>query len=486
MDIPKEVKEIINKLEREGFEAYIVGGCVRDFLRNKEPEDWDITTNATPSEIQRIFPRSFYNNKFFTVTVLTKSQNPKLKEIEVTTFRKEGKYYDKRHPSKISFAKSLEEDLKRRDFTINAMAMRVKEELFLIDPFSGKKDLERKIIRAVGKPEKRFSEDALRMMRAVRLAVSLGKGWKIEKETEKAIKENAFLIKEISKERIRDEFIKIIISERAVEGVELLRKLRLLKHFLPELEEGYKVTQNKHHIYDCYEHALRSLDFAVKRNFSLEVRLSALFHDIGKPRTKRGEGPNATFYGHEVVGAKMTKEILERLRFPKKQIEKIVKLVRYHLFYYNVGEVTESAVRRLIRKVGLENIDDLIKLRMADRVGSGCKKAEPYKLRHLRYVIEKVSQDPISVKMLKVTGYDVMRILRLPSGPLVGKILEILLQEVLEEPKKNKKEYLEERIKELGKLSLEEISSLAQKAKEEKEKIETKRDEMAKKKYWVM
>jgi len=323
-------------------------------------------------------------------------------------------------------------------------------------------------------------------MRAVRLAVSLGKGWKIEKETEKAIKENAFLIKEISKERIRDEFIKIIISERAVEGVELLRKLRLLKHFLPELEEGYKVTQNKHHIYDCYEHALRSLDFAVKRNFSLEVRLSALFHDIGKPRTKRGEGPNATFYGHEVVGAKMTKEILERLRFPKKQIEKIVKLVRYHLFYYNVGEVTESAVRRLIRKVGLENIDDLIKLRMADRVGSGCKKAEPYKLRHLRYVIEKVSQDPISVKMLKVTGYDVMRILRLPSGPLVGKILEILLQEVLEEPKKNKKEYLEERIKELGKLSLEEISSLAQKAKEEKEKIETKRDEMAKKKYWVM
>jgi len=490
MEIPKEVLEVVEKLKENGFEAYIVGGCVRDFLRGVEPEDWDITTNAKPEEIMKIFPKSFYENRFLTVTVLTGSENPKLKEIEITTFRKEAKYTDKRHPDFIGFAKTLEEDLARRDFTINAMAIdvgrrKVEEGIRIIDLYGGQKDLKNKIIRAVGDPRERFSEDALRMMRAVRFSVTLGEGWKIEEKTEEAIKENAFWISAISKERIRDEFLKIIMSERAAEGIEKMRQLGLLKYIIPELEEGYKVTQNKHHIYDCYEHYLRSLDYAAKKGFNMYVRLAALFHDIGKPRTKRGEGPDATFYGHEIVGAKMTAQILNRLRFSKKDIEKIVKLVRYHLFYYNPGEVGESSVRRLLRKVGKENIEELLQVRMADRIGSGVPKAEPYKLRHLRYMIEKVSRDPISVKMLKVDGNDVMEILKIKPGPKVGQILQILLEEVIEDPEKNEENFLKKEIERLGRLPDEELKKLAKEAREKIEKIEQKRDEMTKRKYWV-
>jgi len=322
-------------------------------------------------------------------------------------------------------------------------------------------------------------------MRVVRFAITLGDGWQIEEKTADAIKKNSPWLQAISKERIRDELMKIIMSERAAEGLELLRELALLKYIIPELEEGYKVTQNKHHIYECYDHYLRSLDYAAKKNFNKFVRLSALFHDIGKPRTKKGEGPDATFYGHEIVGAKITSQILNRLKFPKKEIEKIAKLVRYHLFYYNPEEVGESSVRRLLRQVGPENMEELLQVRMADRIGSGVPKAEPYKLRHLRYVLEKVSRDPISVKMLKVSGNDVMRILEIQPGPRVGQILDVLLGYVLEDPKKNEKGFLEKEIKKLGKLSEKELSSLAQEAKKERETLEMKRDEMTKKKYWV-
>ena len=490
MRIPKEVQSVINELKKKRFEAYIVGGCVRDFLRGIEPEDWDVATSTKPEEIQKIFPKSFYENKFLTVTIQTGSKNPKLKEIEITTYRKEAKYTDKRHPDQISFAKTIEEDLSRRDFTVNAIAIgqkieNRKQKIEIVDPFGGQEDLKNKIIRAVGNPEERFNEDALRMMRAVRFAVTLGEDWKIEEKTAEAIKKNSPWLQAISKERIRDELIKIIMTERAAEGIELLRELQLLQYIIPELEDGYKVTQNKHHIYECYEHYLRSLDFAAKKNFNKYVRLAALFHDIGKPKVKNGEGPDATFYSHEIVGAKMTAQILNRLKFPKKDIEKIVKLVRYHLFYYNVGEVSDSSVRRLVRQVGPENMEELLQVRMADRIGSGVPKAEPYKLRHLKYVIEKVSQDPISVGLLKVSGNDVMEILGVGPGPKVGQILDVLLGYVLEEPKKNEKEFLEKEVKKLGKLSERELSSLVQKARKEREELETKRDEMTKKKYWV-
>ncbi len=487
MKIPKEVESVISQLKKKGFEAYIVGGCVRDFLRGVEPQDWDVATKANPEEIQKIFPRSFYENKFLTVTVQTGSKNPKLKEVEITTYRKEAKYTDKRHPDEIKFAQTIEEDLARRDFTINAMAMDFNpltvRQTKIIDPFGGEEDLKNKIIRAVGKAEDRFSDDALRMMRAVRLATTLD--FTIEEKTAKAIKENSPWLQAISKERIRDELMKIIMADKAAEGIELLRQLELLKYIIPELEEGYEVTQNKHHIYECYEHYLRSLDYAARRNFNKYVRLAALFHDVGKPRTKRGEGPDATFYGHEIVGAKMTIKILNRLKFSKKDIEKIAKLVRYHLFYYNPDEVGDASVRRLVRQVGPENMEDLLEVRMADRIGSGVPKAEPYKLRHLRYLIEKVSRDPISVKMLKVKGNEVMKILKIQPGPKIGQILDVLLGYVLSDPKKNKKEFLEKEIKKLAKLSDEKLKNLAQRAKKEREKLEMKRDEMTKKKYWV-
>ena len=489
MKIPKEVELVIERLKKKGFEAYVVGGCVRDFLRKVKPEDWDIATNAKPEEIQKVFPKSFYENKFLTVTVQTGSPDPKLKEIEITTYRQEAKYTDKRHPDEIKFAKTIEEDLARRDFTVNAIAIKLTEarplQIRIVDLFEGQIDLETKIIRAVGNPEERFSEDALRMMRAVRFATTLGEDWSIETNTAKAIKKNSPWLQAISKERIRDELMKIIIAERAAEGIELLRELGLLKYIIPELEEGCGVGQNKHHIYECYDHNLRSLDYAARRGFNKYVRFAALFHDIAKPRVKRGEGQDATFYGHEIAGAKMTAQILNRLRFSRKDIEKIVKLVRYHLFYYNAGEVSENSVRRLVRQAGPENMEELLQVRMADRIGSGVPKAEPYKLRHLKYVIEKVSKDPISVKMLKVSGQDVMKILGIRPGPKVGQVLDVLLGYVLEDPIKNKKEFLEKEIKKLVKLSEKKLGPLAQKARKEREKIEMKRDEMTKKKYWV-
>ena len=484
MNIPKEVKDVVEKLKQSGFEAFLVGGCVRDFLLGIEPQDWDIATSAKPEEIQKTFPESFYENKFLTVTAKTKSNNPKLKEIEITTYRKEAKYTDKRHPDEIGFAKSIEEDLARRDFTINAIALGFnKKKEKITDPFKGQKDLEKKIVKAVGNPKERFGEDALRMLRAVRFASVFG--FKIDKKTADAIEENSNWLKAVSKERVRDEFVKIIMSDRPAEGIEILRKLGLLKHIVPEIEEGYKVSQNKHHIYDCYEHSLESLKYAAKKGFNKYVRITAFLHDVAKPRVKRGKGSDATFYNHEVVGAKMTAQILERLKFSKKDIEKIVKLVRYHLFYYNVGEVSESSVRRLVSRAGLENMEELLEVRMSDRIGSGVPKAEPYKLRHLKYVIEKISQDPISSKALEINGNDIMEILKIKPGPEIGWILEILLGNILSDPSKNKKDILVEQVKGFSDLDRDELRKKAETAKKEREKIETKKDEMTKNKYWV-
>ena len=476
MTIPKEVQSVLEKLKKSGFDAYAVGGCVRDFLLRKEPKDWDICTNAKPEQIKKIFPKSFYENKFGTVTVQVKSKKPSLKEIQITTYRIDEKYTDKRHPDKVSFTGNLKDDLARRDFTINAMALDSKE---AIDYFNGQDDLEKRIIRAVGSPDERFNEDALRMLRAVRLAVELD--FKIEPETFKAVQKNAGWLKAIAKERIRDELIKIIMSEEPEQGVELLRETNLLKYVIPELEKGVGVSQNRHHIYTIYQHSILSFKYAAQRKYNLEVRLAALFHDIAKPQTKMGEGPESTFYNHDQLGARFSAAILERLKFPKKTIEKVANLVRNHMFVYGVDEVTEAAVRRLLRRVGPENIDDLINLRVADRLGSGVPKAVPYKLRHLQYVIEKVSKDPISVKMLKINGDEVMEILNIPPSRKVGFILSALLSEVLDEPEKNTKEYLKKRIKELNKLSDKELKEKNKKVKEKKEEVDLE----IKQKHWV-
>src|SRR5680860_133362 len=318
MKIPEEMQNIIDKVQARGFEAYIVGGRVRDFLLEKKPKDWDITTNAKPEEIQKIFPQSFYNNTFGTVTVINKkTEDESLKNIEITTYRIDTGYSDKRHPDEVKFTPNLEEDLARRDFTVNAMALETKSENIktksnkdlevksdekiqakneevktnnyqIVDLFGVQEDLKKKIISAVGEAEKRFNEDALRMLRAVRFSSQLG--FEIEKKTFEAMQKNSGLLKFISQERIRDEFEKIILSDLAYEGVELLRKSGLLRYIVPELEKGIGVDQNKHHVYTIYERCALSLKHCTSKK--LEVRLAALFHDIAKPQTKAGTGPD--------------------------------------------------------------------------------------------------------------------------------------------------------------------------------------------------
>ncbi|MFA6897624.1 MAG: HD domain-containing protein [Patescibacteria group bacterium] len=479
MKIPQEIQSISDKLEKSGFEAYVVGGSVRDFLMNKTPQDWDMTTNAKPEDLQAIFPHSFYNNTFGTVTVIneeTESEN--LKTVEITTYRTETEYSDSRHPDQVAFTSSLEEDLKRRDFTINAMALRERAgEEEIVDLFGGKQDLKNKIIKAVGSPNDRFSEDALRMLRAVRFAVQLR--FDIEKATFDSIKNNANLLEKVSAERIRDEFQKIILSEDPAKGVDLLRESGLLRYVIPELEAGIGVAQNRHHIYTIYEHLLMSLKTCPSGK--LEVRLSALLHDIAKPQTKVGSGQDSTFYNHDYIGAKITEKILKRLKFSNKIVEKTSLLVKNHMFYYNTGEVSEAGVRRLIARVGRENLKDLMDLRIADRLGSGTPKAKPYKLRHLEYLIEKVSKDPISPKMLKINGQDIMELLHIQPGPKVGAILKVLLAEIIEDPEKNDPEYLEKRVKGLYELSLEDIRK-SERIIEEKKEEEDLKD---KDKFWV-
>ncbi|HUD08611.1 MAG TPA: HDIG domain-containing protein [Candidatus Saccharimonadales bacterium] len=514
--IPKPIIEIIQKLEAAGFEAFVVGGCVRDLLMDAGPKDWDVTTNAKPEEVMKIFPDSFCENAFGTVGV--KSE---VGVVEVTTYRIESKYSDKRRPDKVEFAKTLEEDLSRRDFTINALALRLNfskvrpfpssskalgipqgqtlknSSYEIIDLYDGQKDLKKKIIRAVGDANERFDEDALRMMRAVRFAVTLGGDVKvkrtngprklskkipfeIEEKTKKAIEKNAKNLKFIALERIQDELNKILVSDFAAEGIELLRELKLLQYIIPELEKGYGVGQNRHHIYTIYEHSILALKNCPSEK--LEVRLATLFHDIAKPETKRGEGAFSTFYNHDHVGARVVEKILKRLKYSSDIIKKVRLLVDNHMFYYNVEEVGASSVRRLVKKVGLGNIDDLIDVRVGDRLGSGVPKAVPYKLRHFKYMVDKISSDPLSVKMLKINGDDLMKGLKLKAGPMLGAILDVLLSEVIENPGENKKEILLKRAK---KLSKEDLSKLREMAKEKIEEKKEEDDEEIKAKYYV-
>lgn len=481
MTIPKEIKTILDQFQKHGFEAFIVGGCVRDLLMGQTPQDWDITTNAKPEEIQTMFPDSFYENEFGTVGIKTDSADPRLQVVEATTYRTESQYSDQRHPDTIKFAASLKEDLQRRDFTINALAMNPEEKV--IDLFEGQADLRKKTIRAVGDPGERFAEDALRMIRAIRLATALA--FEIEPQTFEAIRHHAPLLEKISQERIRDEFFKIILTDQGRRGVELLREAQLMPHVIPELLEGVGVEQNLHHIYTVWEHNGRALQYTCDKKYSLAVRFASLLHDVGKPRSKRGAGRNGTFYGHEMVGAKMTAKIVDRLRLSKELGEKITKLVRWHLFYYNVGEVTESSVRRLVAHIGKENVEDLLKVREADRIGSGTPKAVPYKLRHLKFMIDKVARDPLSPKMLKFNGNELMALLNLPPGPTVGMILAALMEEVLDDPAKNTQDYLEKRSGELNLLSEKELADLAQKGKSKLAEEEEKEIKKIKQKHYV-
>jgi len=500
--VPKEVSHVTETLEKAGFEAYLVGGCTRDLLLGRKPKDWDVTTNATPEQIIALFPKTFYENVYGTVGVVNEnSEDETLKIVEVTPYRLEAGYSDHRRPDSITFSKNLEEDLKRRDFTINAIALslekshvspkaskkpvaKVSQET-LSDPYNGQKDLKDKVIRTVGAPHDRFEEDALRIIRAIRLSAELG--FTINLDTAKAIEEKAPLLAKISKERIRDEFIRIIMSDTPMTTLAVAQKLGVLKYIVPELEKGVGMEQNQAHAYTVWEHLLRSCQHAADKKWPLDIRLTALFHDISKPETRRwsNETKQWTFYGHDVVGSRVTSKILENLKFPKKMSEKIVKLVRWHMFFSDTENITLSAVRRIITNVGQENIWDLMNVRVCDRVGTGRPKEEPYRLRKYHAMIEEALRDPISVGMLKIDGTILTKDLKLTPGPKIGFILHALLEEVLEEPKKNTLEYLTGRAKELSGLSDEELKKLGEAGKEKKALEEEKELAEIKKRHWV-
>lgn len=472
-DIPPEVLSVADTLENAGYEAYLVGGCVRDLLLTKIPKDWDITTNAHPDQIIELFPETFCNNDYGTVGVVNEdTANPSLKIVEVTPYRSESEYSDSRRPDKVEFGVSLEEDLKRRDFTINAVAYRPKDES-IVDLFEGGEDLRKKRLKTVGSPDDRFAEDALRMMRAVRLAAELN--FAIETETMSAISRNSHILERISLERIRDEFLRIINSATPMQGIVLLEKLGLLDTVLPEIKDSIGCEQGGIHAYDVYEHLLRTLQAAADKNYSTEMRLAALLHDIGKPATRRTGGKNKhyTFFGHEVVGAKMANKILTRLKISKEISQKVVSLVRWHMFFADPDEITLSAVRRTITKIGQENIEDLLNLRVCDRIGTGRPKEQPFRFRKYKSMVDQALRDPISVKMLKTDGQRIMAQTGEKPGKRLGYLLNALMEEVLEDPSINTEQYLDNRILELLKLSESELIKLAEAGKERQKEEET-------------
>jgi poly(A) polymerase/tRNA nucleotidyltransferase (CCA-adding enzyme) len=471
-EIPQEVQKVVDTLEEGGFEAYLVGGCVRDLILGKKPKDWDVTTNAHPTQIETLFEETFVNNDFGTVGVVNaETEDLSLKVIEVTPYRTESKYSDARRPDSVEFGVSLEEDLKRRDFTVNAIAYRLKNEK-VVDLFQGEEDLKHKRIRAVGTATERFAEDALRMMRAVRLAVELD--FVIEGETMNAIIANSANLGRISKERIRDEFSKMLDSRQPMQGIVFLEKLGLLSYVAPDLLRGIGVEQNQAHKYDVYEHLLRTMQHAADKEWAFDIRLAGLFHDISKPETRRwsDEKKDWTFHGHEVVGAKVAKKALQELKFPRERIERVVTLIRWHMFFSDPDQVTLSAVRRTIANVGPENIWDLLKLRRCDRIGTGRPKEQPFRLRKYTAMVEEALRDPISVKMLKIDGKRIMDITGEKPGPKLGHTLHALLEEVLDEPAKNTEEYLEGRAQVFMKMSESELEALGRQGREKLEKEE--------------
>ena len=466
LSVPEEVGTLCKTLRDAGFEAYLVGGCVRDMLLEREPKDWDITTNATPEKIQSLFEDTFYENAYGTVGVVTTSENPRLKVIEITPYRIEGKYSNARHPDEVKFGDNLSDDLKRRDFTINALAYEPSTNIF-VDEHGGKDDIATRRIQTVGNPHERFEEDALRMLRAVRLAAELD--FTIESKTAEGVAAQAAQLEKISRERVRDELVRILQSDRPMQALYVAQKLGILKYIIPELEEGIGCAQNQAHSYDVFEHLMRALQHAADKGWDLDVRLAALLHDIGKPRTRlwSDEKNDWTFHGHDVVSAKMTKKILTDLKFPKETIEKVSTLVRTHMFFSDPEVVTLSAVRRVIARVGKENINDLVNLRVCDRIGTGRPKEHPFRLRKYMSMIDEAMRDPISVSMLKIDGSKIME-LGEKEGPRIGWVLHALLEEVLDDPGKNTEEYMETRTQELMSLPEKELKELGEAGKDRK------------------
>ncbi|MCC6711337.1 MAG: HD domain-containing protein [Candidatus Pacebacteria bacterium] len=524
LELPFEVLFVCHTLQKNGYDAYLVGGAIRDLILQATDSyyhqhlaitDYDFTTNAKPEEIMKIFPESFYENNFGTVSIthedllalltptnqlpkknladlaknkttkktiidLAKakkiheslatneptlpSAEKKVKPFEITTYRTDGTYQDHRRPDNVTWGKTIEEDLDRRDFTINAMAIKINQEYLttifkqktlttnyllavkdfeLVDPHEGIKDLAQGIIEAVGDPNLRFKEDALRMLRAIRFSVQLGID--IGNNTLKALKQHALLIQHVSWERIRDEFLKMLASNNPQKAILLLEETKILELVLPELLLMKDVKQGGHHTTDVWVHSLDAL--ANCPSSDPIVRLATLIHDIGKPLTFNEKDGNITFYNHEIVGSRVAAKLAKRFKLSKLDSQRLFTLVRYHMFHYQEHN-TDASIRRFMRKVGLENIDDILDLREGDRLGSGAKKTswrlEEMKLR----MIEQLNQ-PMDVKDLAINGHDLMDKLGLKPGKQLGIILQTLFEEVLDNPAINTKETLLEKAQKL-------------------------------------
>ncbi len=472
--IPNNVSRVTQLLVENNYEAFLVGGCVRDMIMGRIPNDYDITTNATPEQIIAVFEptglRIVYENKFGTVSIIFEDEDlaSNVREIQITPYRTEDKYSDHRHPDSVTFSETIDSDLSRRDFTINALAM--DNTGTMVDLFSGQSDIDKKIIRAVGDAETRFNEDALRIMRAVRFAAQLN--FAVSRETLDAIEKTKHLLAEISVERIRDEFIKIVDSPNPGLGMFLMKQLGLLEYVLPEIIPSIGCEQGGVHIYDVFDHLVYACQHASDKGYLFHVKLAALFHDIGKPKTRRpGIKKAYTFYGHEVVGARIAKKIMERMKFPKTDIDQVEKFVRWHMFFSDTESITLSAVRRMIANVSVEDIWELMKVRECDRVGM--KKTEaPYRLRKYFAMIEECLRDPISVKQLVIDGNYLMNMLHVKPGRRMGWMLHALLQEVIEDPEKNTIEYLSSRVTALEKLDDDELQKLGEQGKEIKDQVD--------------
>lgn len=475
VSLPLEVIALVSFLQKAGFTAEVVGGAVRDTLLKRPTNDWDLTTNAKPDEIQKIFPEHFYENDFGTVGItrqhireqlgwtLEGISEENLGEIfEITTYRSDSTYSDHRRPDAVTWGKTLEEDLARRDFTINAMAFSfqadahdwqsaISEETFaldvtLVDPYKGKDDLQAKSIRTVGDAELRFQEDALRMLRAVRFGAQLG--YSIDMEVAIALQQNAGLIAHISWERIRDEFLKILVTDYVEQSLTLLATTGLLQYILPELLDAKGIDQRGHHEYDVWTHSIRACASCPSRDPI--VRLATLLHDIAKPETQaplEGSEGEFTFFNHEVIGARTAKDVAQRFKLSKEDTQRIFTLVRWHMFHYQTS-MTDAAIRRFIRRVGVENIEDIMALREADRLGSGSKRTS-WRLEEMKERIEAQFHQPMQVRDLVIKGEDVMEVLGIPPSRKVGDILQILFEEVLDDPEKNTREYLLGRLDEI-------------------------------------
>ena len=434
--VPDDVRGVCKRLKERGFKAYVVGGCVRDLLIGKDIADWDVTTDAKPPQMLDLFPRVIPTGiQHGTVTVLTGGM-----PVEVTTFRGEGAYSDGRRPDTVEFVSDITADLARRDFTVNAIALDP-DDGHVIDPFHGRRDIERHVIRAVGTPLDRFREDGLRVLRAARFVATLG--FDLDAETEKAIEPSLDVFKKVSAERVRDEWVKAMKARKPSRAFDVMQKNGIMAITCPEMIEGVGMEQNKWHTFDVWRHGMECLDACAGDPI---LRIAAMLHDVGKPRSRAfsDKTKDWTFYDHERIGAEIADPICQRLRFSNDERTRIVHLVKNHLFHYT-DEWTDATVRRFIQRIGKERLEDLYALNEADVRAKGREGGPDLSpLMGLKAHVAKViaAGDALTTRDLAIDGRDIMKELGLVPGPEVGRVLKTLLDEVIADPKKNDRDVL--------------------------------------------